>query len=339
MNERFPELAHAMGAAATTFLASLDAIRRREVQFAFADQERFSWEYRPDGLSIRGETVWHNGLRLLNMSDAQQAAAYALLESGLSAHGAARVRAVMDLEASLRITERQGPIIPRAMRDPENFAFAIFGEPGGREPWGWRVGGHHIAVHLNVIDGDLVASTPFFLGANPAEVRHGPKVGTRTLSEEEDVGRDLLRSLDPTRRARAIVSVTAPHDILTDVHRMVRLDELPSGVRFGELSGDERVKLVKLLRLYTDRQADPIAEAMFRRIERTELGEVRFAWLGGAEQGEPHYYALKGKSFVVEYDKTQNQANHIHSVWRSLEGDFGEDLLAAHYHDAHAHEV
>lgn len=337
MHERFPELARAMSDAAKNFLATLDTVRKREARFSFEDQERFAWEYRPDGFTLRGAAVWHNGLRLVNMSDAQQAAAHALVATGLSAHGAARVRAVMELEASLRIHERQGPIIPRAMRDPENFAFAIFGDPGTDKPWGWRVGGHHIAVHFTIVDRDLVASTPMFLGANPAEVRHGPKTGTRTLSDEEDLGRAVLRALDPARRAQAIVSATAPHDIISDIHRVVPLDALPSGVRFGELSGDEREQLVRLIRLYTGRHADVLSEATFKQIEATELDDVRFAWLGGMEPGDPHYYAIKGRSFVVEYDNTQDLANHIHTVWRSIPGDFGDDLLSSHYQHGHHH--
>jgi hypothetical protein len=327
-------LAQRMALAAKAYLATLDHRRRDAVRFAFDDDERFRWDYRPDGIENRGRLVWHEGLRLVNMTPEQQAAALALLETGLSARGNERARAVMQLEASLREEERIGKWVKHVVRDPELYAFAIFGDPGAAR-WAWRVGGHHLGLHFTIVDGTRVASTPMFFGANPAEVRHGATRGLRTLAEEEDLARDVLRGLAAERRACAIVSTVAPRDIMTDVHRIVKATDVPHGLRFAEMSADEREHAMRLVRLYVDRAADDIAAEAWRNIERAGVDAITFAWLGGERPGEPHYYALVGPTFAIEYDKTQDDANHIHSVWRSFDGDWGEDLLASHYEHAH----
>lgn len=332
---RAPVAAKRMATATQKLLSALDAPRQAALLFAFEDQERYRWNYRPDGFVWEGRTLWHEGLRLVNMTYDQQRAALELLATGLSAHGADRVRAIMALERSLRETERVSRWTPHAARDPELYAFAVFGTPGGAEPWAWRAGGHHLGLHFTIVDRDLVAPTPLFFGANPAEVRHGPDVGLRTLPEEEDQARDLLRFFDPSRKRRALVSAAAPSDILTDAYRNANPALPPIGVSFAAMSGSERERLIRLVRLYVDRTTEEIASAEWRKIEEAGLDEITFAWAGGEAPGEGHYYSIKGPTFLIEYDKTQDGANHIHSVWRGFTGDWGEDLLALHYTEAH----
>lgn len=332
---RAPTAARRMAEAAERFLAALDPPRRKAALFRFEDQERYRWNYRPDGFDWAGRTFWHEGLRLLNMTGAQQEAALGLFEAGLSARGAERARAIMALEGNLRETERVTRWVPHVFRDPELYAFAIFGQPGGEAPWAWRAGGHHLGLHFTIVEGDLVAPTPLFFGANPAEVRHGSDLGLRTLPEEEDLARDLLRGLEPDRKQVAIVSPTAPADILSDAYRSANPALPPRGLAFAAMSGQERERLAKLVRLYVERTSQEIATAQWRKIEQAGLESVTFAWAGGEEAGEGHYYAVKGPTFLIEYDKTQDGANHIHSVWRDLTNDWGEDLLAAHYAEAH----
>jgi hypothetical protein len=321
--------------AAQRYLAALDHPRRAATRFAFEDQERYRWNYRPDGFEWGGRTFWHEGLRLVNMTNAQQEAALRLLQAGLSEQGAGRARAIMELERSLRETERVTTWVPHVVRDPQLYAFAIFGEPGGDAPWAWRAGGHHLGLHFTIVERELVAPTPLFFGANPAEVRHGPEQGLRTLPEEEELGRALLRGLEPERRRLAVVSPTAPGDILTDAYRGVNPAVPPRGLAFAAMSGDERERLATLIRLYVDRTAQEIAEAQWRKIEQAGLETITFAWAGGDGPNEGHYYAVKGPTFLIEYDKTQDGANHIHSVWRDFTNDWGEDLLAAHYAESH----
>jgi Protein of unknown function (DUF3500) len=333
---RAPATARRMSGAAEAFLDTLDASRRDAVLFAFGDRERFRWNYRPDGLEWEGRTLWHEGLRLVNMTSAQKQAALALLETGLSTHGAARAWAIMALERNLRETERVSPrFVPHVVRDTELYAFAIFGTPGGSKPWAWRAGGHHLGVHFTIVDRELVAPTPLFFGANPAEVRHGPDTGQRTLPEEEDRARELLRRLAPERKRQAIVSAVAPRDILTDAHRTVDPAVVPLGLRFAAMSAAERGRLIALVRLYVERTNDETAAAGWRRIEAAGLDKITFAWAGSEVPGKGHYYAIHGPTFLIEYDNTQDGANHIHSVWRDFDSDWGEDLLTRHYREAH----
>ena len=285
--QRAPATASRMAEAAQRYLDSLDDARRKATRFAFEDQERYRWNYRPDGFFIEGQTFWHEGLRLINMTPEQQQAAMALLESGVSARTADRARQIMALESYLREQERVIPRwVPHVVRDPELYAFSIFGEPGGTAPWAWRAGGHHIGFHVTVIGGELVATTPFFLGANPAIVRHGTRdLGMRTLPEEEDMGRDLLQSLAPERKQIALVSPKAPNDILTDTYRPANPAVAPRGLSFAAMSGEERGKLIDLIRLYVGRATDEVAENEWRKIEAAglDIDHLRLA----RQRGDP----------------------------------------------------
>jgi hypothetical protein len=333
---RVPTAAQRMAEAASRFLDALDAPRREAASFPFVGDERYAWNYRPDGFVWEGQTFWHEGLRLINMTRDQQAAALGLLDAGLSAHGTGRARAIMALETSLRETERVvARWVPHVVRDPELYAFSVFGEPGGVGPWAWRVGGHHIGLHFTIVERDLIAPTPLFFGANPAIVRHGPEHGLRTLPEEEDLARALLGVLDPEQKPVAIVRPDAPTDILTDAYRGVDPSVLPRGLAFEAMSGEQREWLIALIRHYVGRTADEVAATEWRKIERAGLDGITFAWAGPEERGERHYYAIVGPTFLIEYDNTQDGGNHIHSVWRDLASDWGEDLLASHYAEAH----
>ena len=335
VSSRAPAAARRMAEAANRFLESLDDPRRAAAHFPFEGDERYRWNYRPDGFEWEGATFWHEGLRLINMTRAQQQAALGLLDAGLSAHGAGRANQIIALEADLRETERVTTFVPHVVRDSELYSFAVFGQPGGADPWAWRAGGHHLGLHFTVVGGDLVAPAPLFFGANPAEVRHGPNVGKRTLPEEEDLARELLRGLDPERKRVAIVSPTAPADILTDAYRTADPTVPPRGLAYAAMSGEERERLVRLIRHYVERTTDEVAALEWRKIEAAGLDGISFAWLGGEEPGQGHYYAITGPTFAIEYDKTQDGANHIHSIWRDFTNDWGEDLLARHYAEAH----
>lgn len=331
---RAPATIRRMAEAARRFLEVLSDEQRALATFPFAGDERYFWHYTP---------VERNGLKLGEMTDAQRERAHALLASGLSARGARTARQIIDLEPILGETERIENLPSRWPRDPERYWFSVFGEPGGREPWAWRVGGHHIGISFTVVDGEWVAPTPCFFGANPAQVRHGPAAGLRTLPEEEDLARLLLASLDASQKAVAVVDPVAPDDILTRNYRSVDPDVPPFGVAYADLTGEQRGHLVALVRHYVTRTDDEVAEAAWARIERAGLDGVGFAWAGPEARAAGHYYAVKGPHFLIEYDNTQNDANHIHSVWRDFAGDWGEDLLAAHYatthqHGEHAHE-
>jgi Protein of unknown function (DUF3500) len=326
--DRAPATASRMAAAALDFLASLNDMQRKAATLPFGDDRRYVWDYRPP------ENTPRNGLRLINMTDEQQRKALALLDIGLSTRGAHQVRQIIDLEIPLLAQEKMDMRVTPFVRHPEHYAVCVFGDPAGKLPWAWHVGGHHVALHFTVVDGNRIASVPLFFGANPAEVRHGPAAGQRTLPEEEDLARALVRGLSPDQKQIAVVSPVAYPDILTDKYRVANMFAPPRGLSFTSMSGDSRELLVRLMRHYVTRVNDELGEPYWRTLS-SQLDEVTFAWTGGEEPGQGHYYAIKGPAFLIEYDNTQNGANHIHSVLRDVPGDWGEDLLAQHYAESH----
>lgn len=325
---RAPVAAGAMVDAARAFSAALDDDQRARALFPFADDERYFWHYTP---------IDRNGLKLNEMTPEQRDLGFALLASGMSARGGRQARQIIDLEPILRETERIEGITNNWHRDSGRYTISIFGEPGGRAPWAWRVGGHHIGIIFTIVDGDWVAPTPLFLGANPAIVRHGEQTGLRVLPEEEELARIVLGSLDAAQKGIAIVDPVAPNDILTTNRQVADPAVPPTGIAHADLSGEQRGHLGDLIRHYVTRVADDMAAGAWDAIERAGLDGVAFAWAGPEERGQGHYYAVKGPSFLIEYDNTQNGANHIHSVWRDFSNDYGEDLLAAHYAATHSH--
>jgi Protein of unknown function (DUF3500) len=315
-----------MAAAAAAFLESLDGEQRAQASFPFSGDERYQWAYTPGP---------RNGLLLKAMTAAQRTAALRLFDAALSARGAATAQQIIAHETILCETERIEQLPNEHDRDPELYYFSVFGTPGGAEPWGWRVGGHHLALNFAIIGDELVAPTPLFFGANPATVHHGPAHGLRLLAAEEDLARALLGSLEAGQKALAIVDPVAPADILTKNYRMADPAAIPHGIAYAGLSGEQRGHLARLVRHYSERTADEVSAQAWARIEQAGLDALTFAWAGPEECGHGHYYAVKGPTLLIEYDNTQNNANHIHSVWRDFTHDWGADVLADHYVQAH----
>jgi hypothetical protein len=322
---RVPDAARRIADAARGWLESLDPEQRKAAGFPFDSDERYVWDYRPGP---------RKGVPLKHMSAAQRDAAIALLDATLSSRGSNEARAIMALEVVLGELEARAGIA-RWHRDPELYWFSVFGEPGGGAPWSCRVGGHHVAVHVTIVAREYVAVTPLFFGANPATVPSGSHAGHRILGAEEDLARDLLAHLDPARKMLAIVEAVAPADILTKNYRRADPDAAPAGIVYAQLTGEQREHLVRLVRHYVDRAVPEVAAVEWRQIEAAGLDEISFAWAGSEARGQGHYYAVRGPRFLIEYDNTQNDANHIHAVWRDFTNDWGEDLLAAHYAESH----
>ena len=312
-----------MAEAASNFLASLDEAGRQKAGIDFADStERKNWHYIPRERA---------GLPLKEMDERQRVLALALVATGVSASGYEKVSTIISLEPILAELEGAGR---RFQRDPELYYVSIFGEPGGDAPWGWRFEGHHVSLNHTVVEGRL-GSTPLFFGSNPAEVRHGEQTGLRALRAEEDLGRQLLHELDGEQKAVAIVSAEAPRDILTTNVPHVRGEVEPEGLGSADMSTAQRQVLDALIEVYVRRLPEAVAEAEWARLGAAYLRAAHFAWAGAEERGGPHYYRVQGPSFLAEYDNTQNDANHIHAVWRDLNNDFGEDLLRRHYRQNH----
>jgi hypothetical protein len=313
-------------AAASVWLDGLDDRQRDQATFPFDSAERFAWTYLPEP---------REGLAIRDLRPDQRTAASAIVASAMSTRTAGEIAAIIALETILGELERAHGRSGSIRRDPELYWFAVFGEPGPAAPWSWRIGGHHLAIQLTIADGEVVGSTPSFLGANPAVVPSGPRAGTRTLPGEEMLARDLLSALTAAERDVAVVNARAPTDIRSGTGRRADLRSVPLGIRHADLGATARAALERLMRHYVDRVRPDVADVAWQRIAAAGLGDVTFAWAGPEAPGRGHYYAIRGPAVLVEYDNTQNGANHIHAVWRDPDNDWGEDLLAEHLAAAH----
>jgi hypothetical protein len=318
-----------MSETANAFLASLEPEQRAKVVFPMEDEGRLFWHYIPSPDIEKRFGHPRQGLTLREMTPTQKHLASALLSAGLSRSGYVKATTVMSLEEVLKVMEKDSG----ARRDPDKYHFSIFGQPSEKGIWGYRVEGHHVSVHFTVANGKL-ATSPTFFGANPAEVREGPRKGLRALAREEDLARDLLGSLAPEQQKIAIVSPKAYADILTAAERKAALEGQPTGLSAAKLKAQQRQMLDALVAEYAQNVPAEVAEHRMRQLKDAG-NNVYFAWAGVTERGGPHYYRVQTPSFLIEYDNTQNDANHIHSVWRDYKGDFGLDLLAEHYQKSH----
>jgi hypothetical protein len=307
-----------MAAAANKLLESLTAEQREKAAFDFKSDERGNWFFIP---KVR------QGLTLKAMTPEQRQLAHALFRTGLSAHGYQKATNIISLEPVLK--ELEGPS-GTMVRDGELYYFSIFGKPEANGTWGWRVEGHHLSANFTVVKGELFSGTPNFMGTNPAEVRAGPRKGLRVLAEDEDLARTLIKALSDEQRKTVIFDATAPKDVITGNKRKVMPLET-AGIAASKLSKEHSAQLLNLVKVYVNRLRGDLAESDMKKIEKAGWDKVYFAWAGGIEKGDPHYYRVQGPTFLIEYDNTQNDANHIHAVWRDFDNDFGEDLLRKHY--------
>lgn len=315
--------ADTMADAARRFLATLSPELRKSAQMALDDEDRTTWNYVP---------IERKGVSLKMLDETQRRAAMSLLRTGLSETGYKKAEAIRALEDIL--LEMEGPRAAN-MRDREKYHFTVFGDPKAGGTWGWRYEGHHLSQHWTIVNGKAIASTPQFFGVNPAHIREGKLAGSRPLAAEEDLAFALLNSLDADQQSRAIIDPKAPRDILTTNTREATMQE-DRGLTFREMSPLQRKHFMTLLEEHVGAQAQPLAQERLARLRAAGLDNIRFAWMGAKERSEAgHYYRIQGPTFLIEFDNTQNRANHIHQVWRDFKGDFGRDLLAEHYRKSH----
>ncbi|MCD6051543.1 MAG: hypothetical protein K0Q55_2952 [Verrucomicrobia bacterium] len=309
-----------MTVAANNWLASLTPEQKAKALYELKHEERLNWHFIPKD---------RKGLPLKEMTQAQRHLAHALFASGMSQRGQAQALSIMSLEQILHDMENKSP-----RRDPEMYHFTIFGTPAADKVWGWRVEGHHFSQNFTVGKDTEASGTPSFMGTNPGEVREGQRKGIRVMGVEEDLGRKLVTSLNDTLRKQAIFTDVALKDIVTMADKKVKpLDAV--GVRYEQLSKDQQADLIKLIKLYVERVRPEIANQEMAQIEKAGLNGILFAWAGSLKRDEGHYYRVQGPTFLIEYDNTQNNANHVHAVWRDFNGDFGEDILSKHYAQEH----
>ncbi|GAA1789425.1 DUF3500 domain-containing protein [Planosporangium flavigriseum] len=351
-----------MSAAAVAFLSSLTAEQRENGQRPFpSDDERRRWFYTPTD---------HGGVALGDLRPAQQQLALRLVATGLSRAGYVAVSTIMGLENILDEIEGWSVHWGRERgRDPGKYWLRLFGDPADGHAWSWRFGGHHVSLNYTVVAGQVVSVTPCFFGADPASSPLPGAGSLRPLAAEEDLARDLVRTLDERQMADTLLTTVAPVDIaganrpavgpgdeplpLKDVWRIrfegplaqivesmqdqaerragltaeardaVTLSAAPKGIPAAQLGDSQRHLLRNVLDVYLHRIPDGLAEKYASRFRGERLDDVAFAWAGGVEPSDPHYYRIQGPRLLIEYVNTQRGANHVHSVWRDPEGDFG----------------
>jgi len=316
------DVASEMSDAAQRFLASLGDDQRAKARFEWTDDERLNWHFVPRD---------RKGITLKELGAAQQHLAHALLATGLSHRGYLKASTIMSLEQILQDMEGPGRRFPR---DPLLYHVSIFGTPGPKGDWGWRFEGHHLSANFTISDGKVAGATPSFMGTNPAEVRQGSRAGLRTLDAEEDLGRQLVHALTDEQRAVAVIDAKAPEEIVTGDARKADVGEA-KGIAFGKMSPPTRELAMRLVREYVNRTRPEVAGADLAKIQKAGVEKIRFAWAGGLEKGQKHYYRVQGPTFLLEYDNTQNDGNHVHAVWRDFGNDFGLDVLREHYRAGH----
>jgi hypothetical protein len=319
--------ADAMTDAAKKFLGALKPEQKAKAHYAdLKSDARQAWHFIPTEMVSFGR----KGLPMTEMTEDQRKLAFALLQSAMSEHGYAKATGIISLEAVLKQFEKNSKVD----RNPVLYFVSVYGTPDAKGTWAWRFEGHHLSLSFTIVDGKEFAAVPSFMGTNPAEVREGPKKGLRVLGVEEDLGRELVKSLSAEQRTTAIFAEKAPADIITGAK--VKADRLsPAGIAYAKLNDAQKQQLKKVVAEYANRVRSDVAKADLAKIDKAGWDTVAFAWAGGLERGDGHYYRVQGPTFLLEYDNTQNNANHVHAVWRDFTNDFGEDLLKRHYEQSH----
>lgn len=312
--------------AANAFLNTLDSAQKLRTLFPFDIDDRYNFHFFP--------IDDHKGIMVNDLNAAQKQAAFDLIKVCLSPEAVEKIKAIMQLDGILKVLEHRAA--DDHFRDTGKYYFTVYGIPANNTVWGWRLEGHHVTFTFSSEKGELVSGTPGFLGANPAVVQDGPNKGEQVLKDETNMGFILLHSLTPEQLKATVIDTTAPGDIVTYVKRKVMLLN-PPGINYTLLTPQQQQQLLQIVRLYVNRYTRLFANKMLKNIEKAGLNNLTFAWAGAMQPGigHPHYYRIQGPTFIIEYDNTQGNGNHVHSVMRDLQNDFGGDLLLQHYKAEH----
>ncbi len=318
-----PEIAQELATSAQRFIDALDP--GMQAKFLFQDAERGNFHFFP---------IARRGVPLKDLKDGQRQLGYALLTGALSHVGNQKAFSIMSLGDYLRETDE----MPNKYRDSDQYYFAIFGTPSPDGTWGYRVEGFHLSVNVTIVDGRWISVTPSFFGVIPATVPDGPRKGLQVLKNETELARALAKSFDAEQRKVGFGEIP---DFLTETvgglttgnQRRIERHQ-PRGVPAGKMTHAQRETLMKLVREHIGRVRKELADQDLARIDRGGVENIHFIWAGGLEPGQPHHYMIQGPTFLIEYDNTQDDANHVHCVYRDFDNDFGDAMLR-HYHKHH----
>ena len=312
-------------ARALNFVNSLNDTQQKKGVFPFNEMNRYEWHFLPAAM------VGRTGVAVKDLDPIQKENLHLLLQAYLSNEGYSKTTNIMDFEYLLKEMQPKNP-----NRIPENYSVSVYGTPSQDSIWGWKFSGHHLALNFTIVK-DKIGFAPFFFGVYPAEVKDGPKKGTRLLKDQEDLGFKLVNSLTPEQKNAAIFDLRAFTEIVTtNSQRVGPLEQV--GIFANRMTPEQKIILNKVIASYLLSMPETLANARIKKIATEDINAIRFGWAGETIPGKPHYYRIQGKTFLIEFDNTQDHANHIHTVWRDFNGDFGLDLIREHYHNTHHHQ-
>ncbi|MFN9719702.1 MAG: DUF3500 domain-containing protein [Planctomycetota bacterium] len=302
----------AMASAARKLMDILPADQKQKLIYKYDDPERLNWHFIPKD---------RNGIVLWDLSAEQRKIAEELVKAGLSAAGYAKTLQVRSLEEVLYLFEGGEEDYRRNRRHPHKYHITIFGTPAPSGLWGWRFEGHHLSLNFSVQDGVIVSSSPEMIGANPALIDAGPKRQLRILATREDLALRILKACTEEKKKTMWISDKAPDDIRGAAEAQAVADA-PTGLKYSEMSPEQQQLLKELLGEYMSAMPAQVVRDRLKSIEKGGIENIRMGWWGDSEVNKRHHYVIQGPTFIIEYNNTQNDANHIHAIWRSLEGDF-----------------
>lgn len=308
---------------ADDFLSSLSPAQKNKALYEWKSDERLNWHFVPKD---------RNGISLHALDAKQRAVAFALLKSSLSIQGYQKATGILSLEKILQQVE--GRKEDDTYRDPLNYYFTIFGNPEEKTLWGWRLEGHHLSLNFSSANGVMESSTPTFWGSNPAMVPSGNDRGKKTLKEEMDLGFELINSMNDQQLAKARFTDIALPEIVSYNKQKAELLN-PAGIIYTDLNADQKKIFLRLLDAYIKNYEFGFSEKLMAKIKKAGIDHLSFAWAGSLKPGVGHYYRIQGPMLLIEYDNTQNNSNHIHTVVRDLTNDFAADILREHYMKEH----
>jgi len=301
-----------MAEAANSYLDSLNAEQKSQTTFDFADEERVNWHFIPRE---------RKGLGLWDLDGSALTAAEALVATGLTSAGYITSLQVRSLEEVLYLFEGGDEEVRRKRRHPHKYYISIFGNPAGSDEWGWRFEGHHLSLNYTIKGDDILSATPEFFGANPGVIDGGPGRSLRVLGRREDLARSILKAASEQQQSSIWISKEAPRDIRGAGAPQAEIGE-PVGVISGDMNPEQQELMRELVGEYLSAMPASVVRRRVQEIQEAGVENIYFAWWGGSELNDPHHYVIQGPTFVIEYNNTQNQANHVHSIWRNLSGDF-----------------
>jgi len=318
-----PEIARELAVAAQRFIDAIEP--DMQAKYLFRDAERGNFHFFP---------IARRGVSLKQLKDGQRQLGYALMSATLSHAGNQKALTIMSLGDYLRANDKK----PLSYRDSDQYYFTIFGDPSPTGTWGYRVEGFHLSLNVTVVKGRWISVTPSFFGVIPATVPDGPRKGLQVLEQETELGRALAKSFTDEQRKIGFGKIP---DFLTEtVGGLITGNQrkiergTPRGVAMSAMTAEQRETLMKLVRVHIGRIRKELADQDLARIERAGTDKIHFIWAGSVKLGEPHHYLIQGPTFLIEYDNTQDDANHLHCVYRDFDNDFGDAMLD-HYDKHH----